>query len=142
MPTYDMSSEKEMVDRSLFPEGWRFLRVENVVESKSKVGNNQLVWTVEDMDEKTQDVIYTVAEQGKRWALKNMLFACGVKIEDGEKYTFELAELEGKIIAGLNKHVSNEFINRQGETIKSNQNKFKSFRPITEEERKGLEIPF
>ena len=138
----DMSNEKEMVDHSLFPEGWRFLRVKNVVESKSKAGNNQLVWTVEDTEEKTQDIIYTVSEQGKRWALKNMLFACGVKIEDGEKYIFELEDLENKIIMGLNKHVPNEFINRQGETIKGKQNKFKSFRPLTDEEKKSFEIPF
>jgi hypothetical protein len=138
----DMSGEKEVVERSLMPEGWRFLRVENVVEGKSKAGNAQLIWTVEDVEEKLQDVIYTVAEQGKRWALKNMLLACGVKVENGETYVFELAELEGKTIAGLNKHVPNEFIDRQGNTQKNAQNKFKQFRVLTEDEKKGINIPF
>ena len=141
--TMDMSNEKEMATRELFPEGWRKLRIENVEEKVSSKGNAMLEITVCDIEEEKQDVIYAIIEQGKRWLLKKLLFACAVPIADGEVYTFELADLEGKIIMGKNKQIDDNYINRAGEEVPKKSNKINDFQPYVRKEGDGDEkIPF
>lgn len=141
--TMDMSNEKEMVTRELFPEGWRKLRIENVEEKVSSKGNAMLEITLCDIEEEKQDVVYAIMEQGKRWLLKKLLFACAVPIADGEVYTFELSDLEGKIIMGKNKQIDETFIDRKGEEKTMKKNKINDFQPYTRKEDENEEkIPF
>jgi hypothetical protein len=123
----DMSKEVETVQRDAFPAGNRKLQIVSAKESTSKKGNAMIEWTVDDIDAGLSDVIYTVSEQGKRWALKNLLDACGVKVKDGGIYIFNLDELEGKVIIATNKPFEQDFINRKGETQSEMKNKFTNF---------------
>jgi hypothetical protein len=134
MPSYDMSQEKEMVQRELMPAGERKLKIINVEEKTSKAGNAMLEWTVIDTSTGAGDVICTVAVQGKRWAMKNMLDACGVKVANGEIYNFELCDLKDKIIIGVNKPFEDKYIDRKGEAKKQMKNKFTTFMPYLKKE--------
>ncbi|MGA2875525.1 MAG: hypothetical protein ABSE82_08305 [Nitrososphaerales archaeon] len=146
MPSYDMSQEKEMVLREVIPEGERTLKILNVEEGTSKAGNPQIIWTIMDVETEKCDVLYTIATQGKRWALKSILFACGVPIADGEIYSFEMEDLIDKTIIGFNKHVTEDWINSKGENVPQEKNKFTKFMPInkskTATDKNGDEIPF
>lgn len=136
----DMSQEKEMVKRELMPEGDRILKILQVDQKTSKAGNEMLEFSVEDQETGKCDVICAVMTQGKRWALKNILFACGVVVEDGEIYVFEIEDLIDKTIIGKNKHIEEEFTDRKGELAKIKKNKFSQFYKF--ENPKGEEIPF
>lgn len=125
--TMDMSGEKEVTERELFPEGWRKLQITNVEPKKSKAGNDMLEITLLDVAEQKQDVIYAIMEQGKRWLLKKILSACGVKVEEGEIYTFELSDMVDKVIMGKNKHIDDSYIDRQGNTVDKKKNKIQDF---------------
>ena len=143
MTDYDMSEETELVQRETFPAGDRKIRIISAEEATSKSGNAMVVWTVEDIEEHKQDVIYTVAEKKKRWALKNLLDACGVTVKDGEIYVFEADALTDKIVIATNKPFEQEFINRKGETVKTLKNKFTNFEKyVPKEGEEDLEVGF
>jgi len=132
-----MSQETEIVERELFPEGDRVLKVLKVEEKTSKAGNAMLEWTVEDDETGKCDVICTIMTQGKRWALKNILSSCKVTVLDGEVYVFKVEELTDKVIIGRNKHLDDTFINRKGETVEKKKNKFTTFFPYINIRKEG-----
>jgi hypothetical protein len=137
----NMSEETKLVQREDFPAGDRKIRILDAKESTSKSGNEMIEWTVEDIETGKQDIIYTVAVQKKRWALKNLLDACGVIVKDGEIYVFELDKLIDRVVIATNKPFEQEFINRKGETKTNLKNKFTNFEKYIPKEGEE-EIPF
>lgn len=141
MLRYDMSNEKEIIVRELIPEGDRVLEVINVELKTSKRGSEMLEWSIRDIETGKTDILYTITAQGKRWALKVLLAACKVIVDDGEIYTFEIKDLIGKIIVGTNKHIIEDWVNREGVTVPQAKNKFTRFMPyVKKEDDEG--IPF
>ena len=135
MPSYNMSGEKKIAPRDLMPEGENLLRVVDVEEKTSAKGAEMLVWTLMN-NGGLCDTIYTICTEGKRWSLKELLSACGVPVADGEIYNFELSDLKGKTIIGVNRHITEPYTNRNNETVEQVKNKFVRFMPH------GNDIPF
>ena len=70
-----------------------------------------------------EDTWYAVGEPKKRWFLKQILSACGIKAGEDGVYDWEIKDVLNKNIEGLVIHEENEYINRNGETIKGKQHK-------------------
>ena len=126
MESLDMREEKKPSTKILLPEGWRDLDIIGCTdEVKSKQGNRQYIINIKDVETGYEENIYAVSEPKKRWFLKLILDACGVEHKEGV-YVFEpplSKHLIGNRIKGLFKHEDNEWINRDGETIKTKQHK-------------------
>ncbi len=141
----NMNDEKKPSTKVLLPEGWRRFRIIGCEEKTSKAGNLMFVITAQDDETLYDDTWYAIAEPKKRWFLKTLLAACDCKASDDGVYDWEIKDVLGKEVEGLVVHEDNEWINRQGETIKSEQHKIVDIRaaaerakePVKTEEEKG-----
>lgn len=129
----DYSEEKKPNIKMLLPEGWRKFFVSSCSkEAMSKKGNPQYIATLLDEATQYEDTVYLVNVKGKRWMLKSLCEACSVpKSELG--FLFEPPEpppVVKKFVMGLVIHEPNEYINREGVTIKAMQHKIVEFRAI------------
>lgn len=128
-----MSQEQAPKRKKLLPQGLRIFKIVKVSkEVKSKKGNNQYIITLRDLETDYEEDDYFVSESGKRWKLKMLLDACGVEKDAEGKYLFPDTPILDIDILGLVEHEPNEFINRNGETIKTTQHKivdFKKYEP-------------
>lgn len=121
-PRMDMSKEREF--GVMLPEGWREFEILDCREDTSKGGNDMYVFTVRDVEtSQIPDDVYAIATQGKRWFLKQILNACGCQAGKDGVYDFETVNLVGISVMGKVDHVDNEFINREGETVKNKKMK-------------------
>ena len=139
----DMSQEKKPNLQVLLPQGWREFKITNCEDSISKKGNKQFVITSQDKETGYEDTWYAVAEPKKRWFLKSIMDACGIKHENGV-YVFEPPlekSLVGKNVLGLVVHEENEWINREGETVKQTQHKVLDIMETTQDEPKKKMTP-
>ena len=117
-----MSKEREF--GIMLPEGWREFEIIDCQEETSKAGNEMFLFTVQDVEtQKIPDDIYAIATQGKRWFLKQVLSACGIGAAKDGVYKWDTTDVIGSSIMGEVKHFDNEFINREGETIKNKKMK-------------------
>ncbi len=128
MPSYDMKDEKKPTGKKLLPEGWRRFIVVSAKEETSAKGNNMIVATLQDEITGQAEECYMITPQGKRWYLKSFLKACGVPIADGEVYSFEFADLVGKIVGGQVEHFEDTWINRENKTRTTTKHKIADFR--------------
>lgn len=126
----DMSQEKPVSRKRLLPEGWRQLDITNVIPEVSKSGNDMFIFTMKDVETGYEDRVYAISTQGKRWMLKLILSACGVNAGNDGVYNWDFPEVMNKRIEGLFEHEDNEFINRNGETVKTKQHKIVDFRAV------------
>ncbi|MEK6878599.1 MAG: hypothetical protein AABY22_03275, partial [Nanoarchaeota archaeon] len=112
--SYEMNMDDEVRPKRLLPEGWKIFTIQRGFEQTSKSGNNMIVFVVAEESTGFDDKIYLVSEPKKRWLLKNLLDACGIKPnKDKEnKYVWDILEIEGKWVQGLVVHEPNEYINR------------------------------
>lgn len=124
---YDMSQEKEPKVKKLLDEGKRIFKILEAENSISKSGNEMVVVKVEDQETKYQEKLYLVSVQGKRWLLKKLLTACGVKAGSDGIYELELTDIIDKEFLGEVIHEPNEYINRNGETVKTTQHRIVDF---------------
>lgn len=120
---HDMSGEKPPIKRRLLPEGWRQFTIVNCEPSKSKSGNEMFIFDFEDEETKYIDKIYAISTQGKRWFLKSILMACGIEAGKDGIYDWEIRNVVGKQIMGLVEHEENEWIDRNGDPVKSTQHR-------------------
>jgi DNA-binding PadR family transcriptional regulator len=121
----DFSEEKEPTRRVLLDEGWREFKILSVEDTTSKAGNHMFIFTVLDIETDSEDKIYAVAEKGKRWFLKSLLSAVGIKDNEGE-FTWDIPDVVDQKFQGEVRHEDNEWVNREGETIKSKQHRIVS----------------
>jgi len=127
----DMSSEKKPTSKKLLPEGWRKFVLKSAEAKISKQGNNMFVVNISDALTGYSEDIYLVATEGKRWLLKELLGACGIGRGSDNKYTWDIPDIIGKEVAGLVEHEPNEYINRNGDTIKTTIHRINSFDLVT-----------
>ena len=116
--TMNMTNEKAPKRKKLLPEGWRKFTIINCVPSKSKSGNDMFIFTIRDRETAYEEDIYAIATEGKRWFLKNLLTAVGCAAGQDGVYAWDIPEVLNKDFLGLVEHEPNEYINREGETIK------------------------
>ena|SRR3990167_5325413 len=140
MYQHDMSEERP--PKRLLSEGWKKFCIMNVKDKNedgsdvvSKSGNTMILVTIEEETTKHQETLYLVSEPKKRWSLKNLLDAVGIKPDKDleNKYVWEPANLVGVEIQGLVVHEPNEYINRSGNTVKETQHRIVEFRHIETE---------
>jgi DNA-binding PadR family transcriptional regulator len=118
-----MSQEKPIIRKKLLPEGWREFTIISCEPSVSKGGNEMFIFELQDSETGYIDKLYAVSTQGKRWLLKTILTACGVPAGQDGVYDWETSAVIGKQVQGLVEHEDNEWINREGETVKSKKHK-------------------
>ncbi len=126
---HNMDKEKAPSRKVLLPEGWRMIRIIGVKEGTSKAGNPQFIFRIQDSDTKHEEDLYAVATEGKRYFLKQILVACGVKELLGT-FNWDVPDVLNKEILALVEHKPNEYINRQGETVKTTQHKIVDVKAI------------
>jgi hypothetical protein len=124
---HNMSDEKAPSKKKLLPEGIRGFEVVSCEPSISKSGNDMFIVELKDIETQYIDKVYLVATQGKRWALKQLLTACGVTAGKDGVYDWSTSDIIGKEINGEVEHEDNEYINREGVTIKGKQHRIVSF---------------
>lgn len=133
MPYSDnLDGEQKPTRKQLLQKGWRIFQFKSGKEETSKAGNSMFKMSIEDNETGYTEDIYLVRTPGKRWTLKCVLEAFGIVRNSDGTYNYDIPDLLNKDIAGLVDHEPNEFINRQGETIKTTQHRivdFKKFEP-------------
>jgi hypothetical protein len=121
---YDMRGEGERV---LLDEGWHLFLVANMEARQSKSGNEMFVATLDHPDSGASEDVYLITAKGKRWKLKGFLKACGIQEDAQGVYKFEPSDIIGKSVEAYNKPEPNEYVNREGETIKEMCNNLTKF---------------
>lgn len=129
----DMSGEKKPNIKVLLPQGWREFKIVGCEEKTSKAGNLMFVFSSQDKETGYIDTWYAVAEAGKRWFLKSILAACNCPASSDGVYDWETSDVIGKNVLGLVIHEENEWINREGETIKQTQHKVSDIMETTQD---------
>ena len=126
--SYSMNLDDERAPKKTLPEGWRVFKILAGREQVSKAGNEMIVFNVEDVISGYYEEVYCVTQKGKRWTLKSILVACGIPRNEDGNYNWEIKDLAGKEILGLVEHQPNDYINRNGETVKGFQHKINDFK--------------
>jgi len=127
--SYEMNMKNERKPSKLIPAGEREFKVIVMEEKKSKAGNMMFVTTIEDNETKGTMDVYLIAEEGKRWMLKNLLSCVNVSAAKDGVYKFDIKDVVGQRVRAIIEHVEEEWINREGQTIKSPKAKLLEFIP-------------
>lgn len=135
----NMSEEKKPTTKMLLPEGWRKFKIVGVEERVSKAGNQMFVITAKDEETGYDDTWFAIAEPKKRWFLKSILAACGCKASEDGVYDWDIKDILQKNVLGLSVHEDNEYINREGETVKTKQHKIVDIQE-TEQDAPPIEV--
>jgi hypothetical protein len=125
MPEYNMSEERR--PPSILQEGARLVRITEMILSTSKAGNEMYITTIEDTKTHKSMQVWLVATPKKRWMLKSLLAACEVPASEDGVYSFETKDIIGKSIIAMIEHVEEEWVNREGETVKTPKAKVTEF---------------
>ena len=123
----NMNSEKRPNVKRLLDEGWRTFRINSGEAKVSKSGNDMFVVNITDIKTGYSEDIYLVATEGKRWLLKEILVACGIPKDTEGNYTWDIPDIINKEIVGLVEHEPNEYINRNGDTVKTTVHRINKF---------------
>jgi hypothetical protein len=126
----DMSQESERNNFSL-DEGWHRFEVAKVENKISKAGNEMFVVNIAlDTDASIGTEVYMIAEQGKRWFLKQLLKACDCPASEDGVYDWSEEDILGKIVEGRVENVKEEWIDRKGNPKVTEKSKVVEFRKI------------
>jgi len=131
---HDMSKEKRPNIKKLLPEGQLTMVIESCEPSVSKAGNHMMIIGLYNEDANYTETIYLVAEQGKRWQLKQLLTACGIEAGKDGVYDWDTEDIVGKKISVVNEPEDNTWINRDGNEVTTKQNRFTDFEAISWDE--------
>jgi len=118
---HNMSGESQK--KKLLPEGWRTFKIIDGEETTSKAGNPMFKFIFRDLDTQQDEEVYAIVVEGKRWFLKQILCACQIKESEDGVFEWGLDDVVDREIMGLVTHVEEEWINREGVTIKSTKHK-------------------
>ena len=122
---HDMKDEK--APAQLLPEGARLVRVTEMIEGVSKKGNQMFTTTLEDVKTHKSMPVWLVGEKGKRWMLKQLLTACELPAGQDGVYDWSVKDVIGKSVIAMIEHVEEEWVNREGETVKTPKAKVTEF---------------
>lgn len=123
----NMENEKAPNRKKLLPEGWNNMTVNSCEPSVSKKGNQMMVIGLMTDTKDYVETIYLVAEQGKRWQLKKLLNACGIESGKDGIYNWSPKDIINKNINVLIELEDQEYIDRNGTTQKTKQNRVIDF---------------
>lgn len=114
--SHDMSGETEK--KQLLPAGWREFRINDCAPKVSQAGNEMFEIVLWDKEMEQDETVYAIAEQGRRWFLKQILGACDVPASKDGVYEWDISDILGKSVMGKVKHVKgDDWINREGKTV-------------------------
>ena len=123
----DMSGESE---KRLIPEGWYEFKIADIGEQTRKAGNPMFKVVCELADGTGSIEVYCIATEGKRWLLKQLLSACGIKPDAEGKFKWDISDVDGSMVHARVEHESEDWIDRQGKTRTSVKSKISEFRSI------------
>jgi len=127
--SHDMTQEKG--PQPLIAEGWHAVEVIGMVEKTSKAGNLMFStnFALADAPDVTTDA-YLVAEQGKRWMLKQLLKACGVEPNGEGVFEWEPDGVIGKTVEARIEHRKETWTDREGTERETTKAKIAEFRRV------------
>jgi hypothetical protein len=129
MPYSDsLDNEKKPSRRQLLDQGWRAFVFESGEDKPSKAGNQMFIMQTKDVATGYVEPVFLVRTEGKRWLLKAALESVGIKRSEDGKYNYELSDLLGKELLGEVIHEPDEYINRNGDTVKTTRHKIVDFK--------------
>lgn len=123
----NMDDEKPTTRKRLLPEGWSKFRINSIQDKVSKSGNEMIIVNITHLKTSYSEDIFLVTVPKKRWLLKKLLESVGITRSDDGNYKWTKDELIGKEFAGLVEHEDNEYINREGVTVKAKQHRINDF---------------
>ena len=133
MPYSDnLDNEPKPSRKRLLPQGWRIFQLKSGKETTSKAGNPMFVFEIQDKETEYAEDIYCVSTPGKRWLLKCILSSVGIERSTAGTYNWDIPDVLNKDICGLVEHEPNDYINRNGDTVKTVQHRivdFKKYEP-------------
>lgn len=123
----DMKNEKAPSTRKLLPEGNREFQVVTCEEQTSKSGNKMFKVGLKDKETSYVTDVYLVATEGKRWALKSLLTACGSEAGQDGVYNWSKSDIMDKHISATVEHEENSYIDREGNKKEGKQHRIVNF---------------
>lgn len=121
---YEMDMSKEKDKKELLPEGQRTFQIVGCREAVSKsFGNAMFIFTFKDTVLGQEEEVYAVAVEGKRWFLKSVLKACGIKETKDGVYNWDIPDVMDKMVMGTVIHFPDTWINQKNETITTTKHK-------------------
>lgn len=138
---HDMKDEKKPFRRKLLPEGWREFQIINCKEATAKSGNEMFIFTIRDLLTAYEEDIYAISTPGKRWFLKSILDAVGCPAGQDGVYDWDIPTVLNKRFMGLVEHEPYEFVNREGETVKTQRHKIVDTKAIDTENTEWMDEP-
>ena len=140
---YKMDMSEEGGRKELLPEGWRRFEITECTPSKSKAGNDMFIIALRDIETNYAETIYPIAVKGKRWFLKQILNACDVEAGQDGIYEWDISDVLNKTVLGLVKHIEEDWVNREGVTVKSRKVKIAQIENVSnDKEAEAPEAPF
>lgn len=126
---HNMNGEKE--PNKVLDPGWYDWEIVKVDPQRSKQGNNMFVISIAlAQDPGTGQDVYCVAEEGKRWFLKQLLKACEVPtLEDGS-FNWSEEDLIGKNIQGRVENNQETWTDRENKERITTKSKVVEFRKM------------
>lgn len=119
----NMNKETMPKRKKLLPEGWRTFKFLGVKQGTSKSGNPMFIFLIRDEETQYEESVYAIDVEGKRGFLKMILSACGVSENSEGSFDWDESSVAGKSFQGLVEQEDNEYINREGETIRGKQHR-------------------
>ena len=112
----------------LIDAGWNTHLITDIVSETSSKGNPMFVMTIEEPNSGSVDKVYMVDVKGKRFMLKQLLAACGVKEDENGNVEWSEEDIVGQSIECRNVPEENEFTRKDGTTVKELRNKIQGIR--------------
>lgn len=126
---HDMSGEKE--PNKVLDPGWYDWEIVRVEEQTSKSGNLMFKVSVAlAADPQTGMDVYCVAEEGKRWFLKQLLKACDCPQDENGHYDWSEEDIESRTIQGRVENNQETWIDRNNAERTTTKSKIVEFRRI------------
>lgn len=125
---YSMNMDKESQPDANLPEGWREFKCMDMVPEVSKKGNDMFACQFLDVKSGKSKKVWLVSTEGKRWMLKQLLEACGIKRSEDGVFHWDFPDVIGKSVLGYVQVEDETYINRSGESVTSPKSKIVEFK--------------
>jgi hypothetical protein len=129
MAKYSDNMKDEKKPSGIIPAGMRKIRVTEMIEATSKAGNLMFNTTIEDVETHITMVEYLISVPKKRWKLKSLLSAVGLPAGEDGVYNWDTIDVIGKDCVANVEHYQEDWINKEGNTVKLNKARVTEFLP-------------
>ena len=126
-----MDMTQEIEPNKVFEEGWHDWEVVKVEEQTSQAGNQMFKISLALADKPSEGIaVYAVAEQGKRWFLKQLLRACDCAAGEDGIYDWSEEDIEGQAVSGRIENAKETWVDREGKIRETLKSKIVEFRKL------------